>query len=167
MIEEGTFLWQYLSHEQRALAGDGAFLIEDSNRHRDEEPTDYSYLVFPFAKLYEGFLKDIFLDLGIISERDYYSNHYRIGKALSPNLIRRLGSRSAYAQLSKRFGDRLPATLWHAWKEGRNLVFHYYPHNIKALTRAEAIELTRMVIEGMEEGVRVTGVRHHERDRRG
>lgn len=158
MIEEGTSLWQYLSREQRALAGDGAFLIDDSARHADEEPTDFSYLVFPFAKLYEGFLKDVFLDLGIISQREYDSHHYRIGKALSPNLVRRLGPRSAYGQLSKRFGDQFPATIWHAWKEGRNLVFHYYPHNIKSLTRVQAIELTRMIVGAMEESVRVTGV---------
>lgn len=159
MIKEDSLLWQNLSQEQRALAGDGAFLIEDSARHVDEEPTDYSYLVFPFAKLYEGFLKDIFFDLGIISEREYYSNHYRIGKALSPNLVRRLGNQSAYGQLTKRFGDGLAATLWHAWKEGRNLVFHYYPHNIRALTRHEAIGLSQMIVTAMEEAVRVTQVR--------
>lgn len=156
----GSSLWQYLSPEQRALAQDGAFLIEDSARHKDQEPTDYSYLVFPFAKLYEGFLKDVFFDLGMISEREYYSNHYRIGKALSPNLTRRLGARSAYGQLAKRFGDDLPATLWHAWKEGRNLVFHYYPRNLRALARAEAIKLTQVIVAAMEEAVRVTGVKN-------
>ncbi|MBI3559710.1 hypothetical protein HY087_01105 [Candidatus Gottesmanbacteria bacterium] len=155
-IEEGSILWQYLSREERDLASDGAFLIEDSARHADQEPTDYSYLVFPFAKLYEGFLKDLFLDLGIISQRDYYSNHYRIGKALSPNLLRRLGNRSAYGQLAKQFGDGLAVMLWHAWKEGRNLVFHYYPHNLKALTRTGAIELVSMIVRAMEDGVRVT-----------
>lgn len=158
MIKEGSLLWQYLSPQQRGLAGDGAFLIEDSARHADQEPTDYSYLVFPFAKLYEGYLKDLFLDLGIISDREYYSNHYRIGKALSPNLLRRLGARSAYGQLAKKFGDELPAILWRAWKEGRNLVFHYYPRNLRALSREEAIALTRMIVTAMEEAVRVTRV---------
>lgn len=160
MIEEDSPLWQYLRPEERDLARDGEFLVEDSSRHADEEPTDFSYLVFPFAKLYEGFLKDVLLDLGIISEREYDSHHYRIGKALSPNLIRRLGPRSAYGQLAKRFGEGLTRTLWHAWKEGRNLVFHYYPHNLKALTRAQAIDLTRMIVGAMEEAVRVTEVKN-------
>lgn len=163
MIKEDSLLWQYLSQEQRVLTRDGAFLIEDSVHHPDEEPTDYSYLVFPFAKLYEGFLKDLFLDLGIISEREYGSNHYRIGKALSPNLIRRLGPRSAYGHLTKRYGEGLAGTLWHAWKEGRNSVFHYYPHNLKALSRESAMGLAEMIIKAMEEGVRVTGVRPQER----
>lgn len=154
MINEGSLLWQYLSPEERALAGDGAFLIEDSLRHPDEEPTDYSYLVFPFAKLYEGFLKDLFLDLEIISRREYYSNHYRIGKTLSPNLLGRLGNRSAFLHLSKRFGEKLAWTLWHAWKEGRNLVFHYYPHNLRALTRTKAIALSQTIVTAMEEAIR-------------
>lgn len=153
-MSEGSALWQYLSEEERALMADGEFLIDDSARHTDEAPTDFSYLVFPFAKLYEGFLKDVFFDLGIISERDYYSNHYRIGKALSPNLVRRLGPRSAYGQLTTRFGERLPTVLWHAWKEGRNLVFHYYPRNIKALTRTQAMELTALIVQAMEETIR-------------
>ncbi|MBI4066547.1 hypothetical protein HY411_02415 [Candidatus Gottesmanbacteria bacterium] len=163
MIPQGSILWHYLSADERALVDDGAFLVSDSARHADQEPTDYSYLVFPFAKLYEGFLKDLFLDLGIISQREYYSNHYRIGKALSPNLVRRLGPRSAYGQLTKRFGDELAASLWHAWKEGRNLVFHYYPHNLKALTRTGAMELVTMIVGAMEEAVRKTGVRPKER----
>lgn len=163
MIKEDSLLWQYLSQEQRVLARDGAFLIEDSVHHPDEEPTDYSYLVFPFAKLYEGLLKDLFLDLGIISEREYFSNHYRIGKALSPNLIRRLGARSAYGNLTKRYGEGLAGTLWHAWKEGRNSVFHYYPHNLKALSRESAIGLVETIIKAMEEGIKATGVRHQEK----
>lgn len=162
MINESSLLWQYLSQEERDLASDGTFLIEDSARHTDQEPTDFSYLVFLFAKLYEGFLKDVFFNLKIISEREYNSNHYRIGKALSPNLVRRLGARSAYGQLAKRFGDDLAATLWYAWKEGRNLVFHYYPRNLKALSRVEAIELIQMIVSAMEEAVRVTGIRHRE-----
>jgi len=163
VINEGSLLWQYLSSKERVLAGDGAFLIEDSARHPDQEPTDYSYLVFPFAKLYEGFLKDLFLDLGIISEREYYSNHYRIGKALSPNLVRRLGNRSAFGQLVKRFGDGLAGTLWNGWKEGRNLVFHYYPQNLRALKRSDAIELTQMIVSAMEEAVKITGVQRKEK----
>lgn len=163
MINKGSLLWEYLSPQQRALAGDGEFLIEDSARHPDQEPTDYSYLVFPFAKLYEGFLKDLFFDLGIISERDYYSSHYRIGKALSPNLTRRLGKRSAYGQLSKQFGDGIAGTLWNGWKEGRNLVFHYYPHNLRALTRTEAIELVQMIVAAMEEAVKMTGAHRKEK----
>jgi len=141
------------------LADDGKFLFEDSARHPDEEPTDYSYVVFPFAKLYEGFLKQLFLDTGIIMEREYNSDHFRIGKALSPNLVRLLRHRSAYGQIQERFGQELAARLWSTWKNGRNLVFHYFPHNYRALTRAQAAVIITSIIDTMGEAVRATHVR--------
>lgn len=153
MIEETSKLWHYLSPDMRALVRDGEFLIEDSARHHDEPPTDYSYLVFPFAKLYEGFLKKVFLDAKIITDRDYHSDHYRIGKTLSPNMARRLGERSAYKQVSDRYGVELAARLWHTWKEGRNLVFHYFPHNYRSLSRPAAVELVNQLVGTMREAV--------------
>ena len=153
MIEETSALWQYLAPDMRALVRDGEFLIEDSTRHKDKPPTDFSYLVFPFAKLYEGFLKKMFLDVGILSQLDYTSDHFRIGKALSPNMARRLGDRSAYKQISDRYGVELSARLWHTWKEGRNLVFHYFPHNLRSLTRPQAIELINQITGTMREAV--------------
>ena len=153
MIEETSRLWQYLSPDMRSLVRDGEFLETDSLRHHDAEPTDFSYIVFPFAKLYEGFLKKLFLDAKIISEREYHSDHFRIGKALSPNIARRLGVRSAYKQISDRYGVELAARLWHTWKEGRNLVFHYFPHNYRSLTRIQAVELVNQMVGSMREAV--------------
>lgn len=144
----------------RSLVRDGEFLIADSVRHHDKPPTDFSYLVFPFAKLYEGFLKKLFLDAGIISERDYHSDHFRIGRALSPNLTRRLGLKSAYQQISDRYGNELAARLWHTWKEGRNLVFHYFPHNYRSLTRVAAIELVNQLVGTMREAVMILATGH-------
>ena len=139
----------------RALLRDGEFLVEDSLRHHDAPPTDFSYIVFPFAKLFEGFLKKSFLDADIITEKEYKSDHFRIGKVLSPNLVRRLGTSSAYQQISDRYGKELAARIWHTWKEGRNLVFHYFPHNIRSLTRQEAIEMASTITNTMTEIVRI------------
>lgn len=158
-LAEGTLLWQYLSPEERVLAGDGQFLLKDSQLHRDEEPTDYSYLVFPFAKLYEGFLKQLIRDLEIISEDEWASTYFRIGKAMSPNMAKRLGRHSVYAQISDRFGGELASRIWHTWKEGRNLVFHYFPHNYRALTMDQAKFLIRQIVETMDLCVRETHVR--------
>lgn len=142
----------------RSLLRDGEFLIEDSVRHTDAPPTDFSYFVFPFAKLYEGFLKKLFLDTGIITERDYRSDHFRIGKVLSPNLVRRLGDRSAYQRISEMYGNELAARLWHTWKEGRNLVFHYFPHNFRRLTRQNAVEIVTTITNTMKESVEIFNV---------
>lgn len=158
-IRQESPLWQYLSVNQKSLARDGEFLVEDSKLHIDAPPTDFSYLVFPYAKLYEGFLKQLFLDLDIITLADYESDHFRIGKALSPNLANRLGERSAYTQISKRYGRDLSDSLWHTWKQARNLVFHYFPHNLRSLTRDQAVGLVDLIIATMEQSVRKTHVR--------
>jgi hypothetical protein len=164
MIQEGSRLWQYLSESQRVLAGDGAFLLADSARHINEEPTDYSYIVFPFAKLYEGFLKQLFLDLSFIDQHEYASEHYRIGKALSPNLVRLLGRRSVYRQIELRFGKDLATRLWHAWKNGRNLVFHYFPHNYRSLSLEQAKNQIRLLVETMEQSIEQTDVHPKNRE---
>lgn len=156
MIPEDTPLWHYLSPEQQSLARDGHVLVEDRKLHPNEKISDYSYLVFPFAKLYEGFLKQLFRDLKIISNADYRSDHFRIGKSLSPNLVRRLGSRSAYGQVKDRFGEALAEQLWNTWKQGRNLVFHYFPHNYRALTIEESRELITNIVSTMGSAIEVT-----------
>ncbi len=158
MIVQNSRLWQYLSPEQQSLGRDGALLVEDRKNNPNEHISDYSYLVFSFSKLYEGFLKQLFRDLGIISDTDYRSDHFRIGKSPSPNMVRRLGKRSAYGQLADRFGKELATRLWHTWKEGRNLVFHYFPHNYRALTPAQAEQLIALITSAMEEAVEQTKV---------
>lgn len=159
IIPVDSDLWQYLSPEQKKLASDGQLLIEDCDLHPNEKLSDYSYLVFPFAKLYEGFLKQLFLDLGIINDRDYHSDHFRIGKVLSPNLVKRLGSRSAYGLVRQRYGENLANEFWRTWKEARNLVFHYFPHNYRALNHDEALRLVMMIEKLMNKAVAETEVR--------
>jgi len=159
IMEYSPRLRAYLSADMNALLGDGEFLIEDSARHAAAGTLagrqDFSYVVFPFAKLYEGFLKKLFLDSHIITELDYHSDHFRIGKILSPNLARRLGGRSAYQQISDRYGNELAARLWHTWKEGRNLVFHYFPHNFRRLTRAQAVAICGTIVHTMTESIEI------------
>ena len=151
MIRHDDSIWNKLSDEQRILADDGAFLIADSTVHKNQEPTDYSYLVFPFAKLYEGFLKDEFLHLGVIDRIDYASSRFRIGRVLNPNISKLLRGKSVYAQLKNRYGEKLPDRLWNAWKQGRNLVFHYFPAHVQLLTRDQAITTIELIIGAIRE----------------
>lgn len=159
MVQEGSRLWQYLPDEQRVLLRDGEFLLADSVHHADTEPTDYSYIVFPYAKLYEGFLKQLLRDLDIIEDRDFFSEKFRIGKVLSPNMMRRLGKHSVYGIIQHKYGRVLADDLWHMWKEGRNQVFHYFPNNYRALTIKQATEIVTRIVKIMEEAVERTGVR--------
>lgn len=143
--------WNYLSQTQKDLILEGEYLMNDVVKHNAYHFKDYSFLVFPFAKAYEGFLKQIFKDIKFISHLDYISDHLRLGKLMSPNLVDKLGDRSLYKQMkqtvTKDFADR----VWESWKIGRNQVFHYFPHNVKSLSFEEAELIVGKIIDTMEE----------------
>lgn len=158
ILEERPQLWAYISEGQKELAQDGMLLVSDRSAHPNQSLSDYSYLVFPYAKLYEGFLKQLFRDLGIIGDREYKSEHFRVGKVLSPNLVRMLRGKSAYSAISEQFGRGLADELWTIWKQGRNMVFHYFPHNLRRISYAEAMEIIIGIVVVMDHAVTVTGV---------
>ena len=143
--------WQYLSQTQKDLILEGQYLMNDVIRHHVYQFKDYSFLVFPFAKAYEGFLEQLFKEIKFISHLDYISDHLRLGKLMSPNLTDRLGDRSLYKKMTetvtKDFADR----VWETWKLGRNQVFHYFPHNFKALSFEEAERIVNQITQTMEE----------------
>src|SRR3989344_9082259 len=141
-------IWEYFSATQRDLIQEGNYLMGIAEDH-GYRFKDYSFLVFPYAKAYEGYLKQLFLDLNFISHLDYISDHFRIGKYLSPHLMMRLGDRSIYAKIQRSGGDDLAREIWDVWKRGRNEVFHYYPHNIKKLSFEEAKSLNQEILHTM------------------
>lgn len=142
--------WDYLSQNQRDLILEGQYLMNDVIKEHAYHFKDYSFLVFPFAKAYEGFLKQLFLDIGFISRLDYISDHLRLGKLMSPNLTLRLGNRSLYTKMKETSGQEVADLVWNTWKVGRNQVFHYFPHNLKSLTFEEAESIVNRMIETME-----------------
>ena len=107
---------------------------------------DYSFVIFPFAKVYEGFLKKFFLKLGAINEHQYNSDHWRVGKALNPQLEKELRHESVYDFLKPELGN----ILWQAWKEGRNRIFHYFPGQHQPLTFEKAQTIILQINEAME-----------------
>lgn len=144
-------IWSYLSETQKDLIKEGNFLAKAIENRRFK---DYSFLVFPYAKAYEGYLKQLFLDVGFISHLDYISDHFRLGKYLSPHLIHRLKERSIYAQIRQSSTEDMAKNIWDMWSRGRNEVFHYYPHNLRRIEYHEAHELNdgflRIMIEAYE-----------------
>jgi len=142
--------WQYLSQNQKDLILEGQYLMNDVIKNRAYHFKDYSFLVFPFAKAYEGFLKQIFKDVKLISHLDYISDHLRLGKLMSPNLVSKLGEKSLYYKISKKYGCDLADKIWSCWKQGRNQIFHYYPHNLKAVSFRETEKIIDEIIQVME-----------------
>lgn len=150
IVQKSSPFWQYLSETQKDLIQEGDYLIDEVVKHHKLYFKDYSFLVFPFAKAYEGFLKQLFLDVNFISHLDYISDHFRLGKFLSPHLIARLGDRSLYTKIVDATNHSLAEEIWGMWKIGRNEVLHYYPHNIKRLKLEEAEEIRTNFLKTME-----------------
>ena len=151
IINKESQFWLYLSQGQKDLLDEGLYLMNDIIRDHAYQFKDYSFLVFPFAKAYEGFLKQIFRDKKLISRLDYISDHLRLGKLMSPNLIGKLGDKSLYKKIQEQYSQELADKVWNVWKNGRNQIFHYFPHNIKAISFNESRGICMDIIRTMEE----------------
>ena len=109
-------------------------IINGSNFH------DYSFIIDPLSKAYEGFLKDFFLKINLINQSQYQSDRFRVGKVLNPSLrYKRFSVFQKLADISPQ-GEELAETLWTAWKHGRNKVFHYFPGETENIKKEEAID---------------------------
>lgn len=151
LVLKTSDFWIYLSQNQKDLIREGQYLMEDIIKDQAYQFKDYSFLIFPFAKAYEGFLKQLFKDIGFISRLDYISDHLRLGKLMSPNLIGRLGERSLYKKIEEREGRELAEKVWSVWKKGRNQIFHYFPHNLKAVSFEEASQIVNEILSTMQD----------------
>lgn len=139
--------WNALSDPQKELIRQGEFLRDIVIKKGRYQFSDYSFMVFPFAKAYEGFLKKIFLEVGFISDADYISDHFRLGKVLSPNLVDKLGRASVYKKISDRAGASLADHIWLTWKRCRNEIFHYFPHNLRSINLTEAEDIIKIILQ--------------------
>jgi len=110
---------------------------------------DYSFIMAPLAKAYEGFLKDFFLEIGLIDQKQYQSDRFRVGKVLNPSL--RYKKFSVFQKLADlgTDGEELAELLWDGWKYGRNKVFHYFPGATKNISMKEAEKTMNTVMKAI------------------
>lgn len=107
---------------------------------------DYGFLLFPAAKAYEGFLKLFLLQLRLITQDQYASQRFRIGRSLNPDLVpSQRDEWWLYDDVAKTCGQAVARQLWQTWLEGRNHVFHFFPGSVKNLTLAEATKVLEMI----------------------
>ncbi len=138
----------YLKNDQDQLIDD----VENVLKYLQENHiNDYSFIVAPAAKAYEGYLKDFFFDLHIIDENSYHSDRFRVGKTLNPSLrYKRYSIFKKLADLHDN-GEQLAEKLWSAWKQGRNEIFHYFPGNVKKLSKIEAEDRITLILKAIIE----------------
>ncbi len=137
----------FLSLEQKNFINDSVILL---NKLKDlDHISDYSFMVSPAAKAYEGYLKDFFLKINIIDKYSYESDRFRVGKTLNPSL--RYKRFSIYQKLSDydEKGEELAEILWNAWKYGRNEIFHYFPGITKNLDHSEAEDRIYLILSAI------------------
>ncbi len=136
----------HLSTQQQSLISDIQTIRQCLQQNHI---SDYSFLVAPAAKAYEGYLKDFFLKVGIIDKFNYESDRFRVGKTLNPSLrYKRFSIFQKLTDLHDR-GEELAETLWDAWKFGRNEILHYFPNNLKKLTQSEAEERIALIMNAI------------------
>lgn len=151
--------WGYLEEDLQELLKTAILLTKDVSEW-SEELHDYSFVVFPASKAYEGFLKKLFFDLKFISDKDFWGKRFRVGKALNPSLNRsRYKNESVYDKLVALTNKDLADQLWNTWKNCRNLLFHWFPKEKRAISFKEAKEKVMQVIESIDAAYSETKVK--------
>ncbi len=153
--------YSVMPENQRQLLAQAWYLVErEKKQHPSPEMVDYSFLVFTAAKVYEGFLKMYFYQIGLISRGAYFNPNFRIGKALNPDLPEKFRDEFwLFDDLSEINGKELAMRLWSTWKLARNSVFHYETGGENHLNYQEARERVVAVLETIEAIGRSDGMR--------
>jgi len=149
---KGKPWYDYLEEDLRELLAEAFELIEKVPDWHDGFH-DYSFIVFPAAKAYEGYLKKLFLDLGFIERDDYYGKRFRIGMALNPQLEEKYRAiESVYDRIEEHTKTKdLGDMLWETWKNCRNLVFHWFPDEKRAISFDEAKDRVGLVVAAIDD----------------
>lgn len=154
-LQVSQALYAFFSEESRRLSRESLALAEWLAVPSARPPIkDFSFVVFPIAKAYEGFLRDYFFQVGLIPEREYQSKHFRIGRSFNPDLPNRLRTEEwIFDDVANACSPEVARNLWQAWIEGRNHLFHYYEHGRYSLTYEAAVSRIWQLIEAMEEAL--------------
>lgn len=144
--------WKYVDSDLREHLRLASYLADKSTQW-SKRFHDYSFIVFPAAKAYEGFLKKLFLDMGFITKDEFYGKHFRIGKALNPALEEKYRDDGwVYARLYEYCGGAdLPEKLWKTWRKSRNKLFHWFPDQENYISHPEAVERFLMIVSSIDE----------------
>lgn len=138
-----------LPQDQQELLHQSLDLLEDMRLH-PRQFFDYSFVVMPAAKAYEGFIKDSLFHLGLISERLYKGTRFRVGKSLNPELdkLPQYKQDALYQELIAVFQDEtVPRRLWQTWKQCRNRTFHYFAKERKTMTLDIAQDRVKQILD--------------------
>jgi hypothetical protein len=161
MYDWETSAWyEYLDHGMQDLVRVAEALLRREVEEKNHTFHDYSFIVFPMAKAYEGFVKKFVFDLGIITDKQYRGEHFRIGKSLNPDLpvkyrkqdwvVEKLDANCEKIDGGYYHGKLLSRVMWGEWKNSRNMLFHYFPEHVHFVTLEEAEKRLDRLAQVME-----------------
>ncbi len=128
-----------------------SYILLEKEESHPNGISDFSFIVFPTAKAYEGFLKEYLLKAGFIDKETYMSRRFRIGRALNPDLhTQQQDERWLYDDLSHAVGSDLAREVWDTWLTCRNHVFHYFPEHNKRVSLQQARECLTILTNTIE-----------------
>ncbi|MBD3279508.1 MAG: hypothetical protein GF390_02230 [Candidatus Pacebacteria bacterium] len=145
--------FQYLTSWQQKLVRQAHQLLvrEQENQTLYD---DYSFIVFPMAKAYEGFLKKLLFDQGLITQHVYEGKRFRIGRALNPDIREHQRDKWwLYDNVERKCGSKTARFLWETWLACRNRVFHFFPKAKASLELSEASQRLQMMRDAMRQAV--------------
>lgn len=139
MVNQTSWV-KHLNEVEHQLIVEADYLLEREKKlPQNYQLIDYGFLVYPAAKAYEGFLKTFFYRNGLIDSQMYQSDHFRIGKAINPDLPDKYREDGwVYDDLNRLFGEDVPQRFWSTWKKCRNSVFHFKPDKLRFYSLVEA-----------------------------
>ncbi|NCN06982.1 MAG: hypothetical protein GW946_04035 [Candidatus Pacebacteria bacterium] len=143
----------YLLPDVRTQIGTALKLYE-REYGADDAFEDYTFIVFPMAKGYEGFLKQYFYDLDLITTKVYESRRFRIGRALNPDVYENQRDEWwLFDDISLLCGERTARMLWETWLTCRNRTFHLFPKKTSTLDLISAGKRLETLSHTMKEAV--------------
>ncbi|MDQ3008593.1 MAG: hypothetical protein M3Q81_03280 [bacterium] len=136
--------------EQVVLSFTLLYREQDSNTRYP----DYSFVVFPMAKAYEGFLKSYFFQMGLITKQTYEGRGFRVGRALNPDVRpERRDEEWLYDNVERACSKEVARELWDVWLNCRNQVFHYFPGKENRLTLVQASKYLEAILHAMQRAI--------------
>jgi hypothetical protein len=114
----------------------------------------YSFLVFPMAKAFEGFIKLYLKKMGLLNRSDYNDSKFRIGRALNPDISEQQKNEWwLYDDVARQCGEKVARNLWDSWIQCRNRVFHYYFNQETEMSFDQARKKLEQMAKAMEEAM--------------
>lgn len=143
--------FQKLEPLQRQLIETALILLKREQAESADKLPDYSFLVFPMAKAYEGFIKDFLLKSNLITNKVYGSKRFRVGKSVNPDVNPKYrGDDWVYNDLVQICGPDLARQIWETWLECRNRIFHFFPGKNIILSLEAAEKKVDMILDTIQ-----------------